>query len=120
MHEFSICSRIVEAALDAYDRLPTTPKRLCKVRVVVGRLHQIVPDYLATAYDVLTRDTVAAGSEIEVISKPVSALCRSCGWQGELDLPLFRCGPCGSFDLQLEGGKELYLEHIEVEWGAAA
>ena len=117
MHEFSICSRIVDAALDEFRRLPTPPRRLCKVRVVVGQLHQIVPDYLASAYDVLTRDTVAEGSEIEVVGMPVGGRCRSCDWDGELELPIFRCCRCGSFDLQVNGGSELYLDHMEVEWG---
>lgn len=117
MHEFSICERIVEAVLDEYSRLDPAPCRLCKVRVVVGRLHQIVPEYLTFAYDALTRDTTAQGSKIELVSVPVVVRCRACGWDGNIELPLFRCGGCGSLDVEMLGGKELYLDHLEVEWG---
>lgn len=115
MHEFSICERIVEAVLGELSRLRPAPKRLCKVRVVVGRLHQIVPDYLTFAYDLLTRDTAAEGSEMEFVHAPVVGKCRNCGWSGDIELPIFRCGDCGVLDVELVGGKELYLEHLEVE-----
>jgi len=116
MHEFSICTQIVDAAIDEYDRLSPAPQRLSKVRVVVGRMHQIVPEHLIFAYEVLTRGTAAEGSEIELVPVPVAASCPSCGWCGTLELPVFRCGDCGAREIEVQGGKELYLEHIEVEW----
>jgi hydrogenase nickel incorporation protein HypA/HybF len=115
MHEFSICERIVEAVLGELSALRPAPKRLCKARVVVGRLHQIVPDYLTFAYELLTRDTAAEGSEMELIQAPVVGKCRSCGWCGDIELPIFRCGDCGALDVELVSGKELRLEQLEVE-----
>ena len=56
MHELSICERIVEAVLGELSRLHPAPQRICKVRVVVGRLHQIVHEYLTFVYDLLTRE----------------------------------------------------------------
>ena len=120
MHEFSICERIVDAVLSEIEQLQRPSFRLCTVRVVVGGLHQIVPDYLSFAYDVLTRDTAAAGSELQISVNPVIARCRSCNWEGEIDLPIFRCAACQSLNLDMLRGKELYLEHLEVEDGPAA
>ncbi len=115
MHEFSICERIVETVLNELaDRLSESD-RLCSARVVVGGLHQIVPDYLSFAYAVLTRDTDAEGSELEVHVTPVVARCRSCSWEGGIELPVFRCAACRSLDLEMLRGKELYLEHLEIE-----
>jgi hydrogenase nickel incorporation protein HypA/HybF len=74
-----------------------------------------VPDYLTFAYDLLTRDTAAEGSEMEFVHAPVVGKCRNCGWSGDIELPIFRCGDCGVLDVELVGGKELYLEHLEVE-----
>ena len=115
MHEFSICERIVEAVLGELSRLHPAPKRLCKVRVVVGRLHQIVPESLTLAYKLLTRETAAEGSEMELVQAPVVGKCRSCGWSGDIHLPNFCCAVCGMLDVELVQGKELYLEHLEVE-----
>lgn len=115
MHEYSICTRIVDAVLEEMSRLHPPPRRLHKIRIVVGRLHQIVPDYLATAYEMLTRDTPAEGSEMELDVRPVTARCRACTWEGPIEPPFFRCGGCEAFEVDVTGGKELYLEHLQVE-----
>ena len=120
MHEFSICERIVEAVLGELADLQRPCARLCNARVVVGGLHQIVPDYLSFAYDVLTRDTAAEGSALQICVTPVVARCRTCDWEGEIDLPIFRCAACQSLNLDMLRGKELYLEHLEVEDDPAA
>ena len=119
MHEFSICERIVETVLDELTKVPLPRGRLCRVRVVVGGLHRLVPDHLEFAYRVLTRDTDAEGSVLEVRESPVVVRCRSCSWEGEIDLPLFRCGACHALDLDLVSGKELYLEHLELDSDSA-
>ena len=62
MHEFSIGERIIGAVLAEIARRDPASVRLCKVRIVVGALHQIVPDYLTHAYAILSRGTVAEGS----------------------------------------------------------
>ena len=52
---------------------------------------------------------------LDIIPAPIAAKCRECGWQGEGANPSFQCGQCGSYDLDIEGGTELYLERLEVE-----
>ncbi|NQT91201.1 MAG: hydrogenase maturation nickel metallochaperone HypA, partial [Lentisphaerae bacterium] len=40
--------------------------------------------------------------------------CGNCGTEGGIEMPLFECGKCGSGDLEVIGGKELYLDLLEV------
>jgi hydrogenase nickel incorporation protein HypA/HybF len=115
MHEFSICDGIVKAAVQELGKMKPKPLRLIKTRVVVGDLHQIVEDSLQFAYEVLVRDTPAAGSELVIRHVPVTARCKACGWQGEIRSPLFLCGACNSGEIELVTGKELFLENLEVE-----
>ena len=115
MHEFSICARIVDAVKGELARLEPPAERLLVVRLVVGALHQIVPEQLAFAYETLTVDTPLAGSQLELVVRPVVAHCSQCGWVGEIEPPLFRCGACGAFGARATSGTELYLEHLEVE-----
>ncbi len=96
------------------DRLDS-PAQLVSVRVVAGRLHQIVPEYLVSAYELLVQDTPAAGSTLDLELAPVTATCRACGWQGEIAPPIFLCSACTSTDLEVTGGTELRLESLEVE-----
>ena len=85
-------------------------------RVVVGRLHQIVPEYLTNAFELLTRETAAQGAAMELVFAPVRGRCGACGREGEITPPIFRCVTCRSTDLEICGGKELYLDRLEVEW----
>ena len=120
MHEFSICESLVDALLAEMRRIEPPPRRLVRTRVVVGGLRQIVPGYLREAYDLLTKETAAEGSTLEIRSVPIIGKCRGCGWQGDLKEAVFECGKCGSNDMEMVGGTELYLESMEVEQEDAA
>jgi len=115
MHEFSICEGIVQAALEEMARVDPPAIALHKTTVIVGEMHQIVPDNMVFAYEVLTRDTKAAGSELELKFVPIKAKCAECGWEGEIRQPLFLCGACASGSIELLSGKELYVENLEIE-----
>jgi len=114
MHEFSICQEIVKVILQEYEK--STPKagKIVKTRIVVGKMHQIVPESLQFAYEVLTRETPAAGSQLEIIVIPIKAICQECNWQGEIKDSFFLCECCSSGKLELIAGKELYIKDLEV------
>jgi hydrogenase nickel incorporation protein HypA/HybF len=115
MHEFAICQSIVSAALDELGRLNRPDARLIRTRTVIGDLHQIVADSLLMAYEVLTRDTAAEGSKLDVRRVPVVVRCAACGRTCGIEPPVFGCAFCGSGDVEIIGGKELYLDQIEIE-----
>lgn len=114
MHELAICERIVNLMKRELAGVCPPPVGVVCVRLVVGQLHQIVESVLRDAYGFLTADGLAAGSTLEIASAPVVGACSPCGWKGELVVPMFRCERCGSLDLDLVGGKELFLESIEI------
>lgn len=115
MHEFAICEQLLKTVLAELETLRQPPPRLLKVRVVVGGLQQIVPDSLSLAYELLSKDTNAAGATLEIVQVPAALACNACGWQGEVRDREFVCPTCGAVDIRVTGGKELYLESLEVE-----
>ncbi|MEW6358512.1 MAG: hydrogenase maturation nickel metallochaperone HypA [Planctomycetota bacterium] len=115
MHEFSICQSLVDTALEEFRKVAPPPRRIARMRVVVGELRQIVPDFLQSAYELIIKDTPAEGSELEIAHAPVTARCGGCGWQGEIPKTDFHCPECKSSGIEVSGGMELYLESIEVE-----
>jgi hydrogenase nickel incorporation protein HypA/HybF len=117
MHEFSICEGIVDAVIEELGRLDPAPRKLEKARVVVGVLRQIVPDYLTFAYETLTKGTAAEGSVLDVVQAPAKGTCGDCSWEGDLSPGSYKCGGCGSVNLEMTGGTDLYLESLEVEDG---
>ena len=113
VHEFSIAQTIVQAVLAELKKVQ--PARLVRARIVAGGLHQLVPDNLTLAYEVLTKDTPAAGSALNIRHVPIMIECRQCHWRGEIRGALFVCGRCKVGDIEITGGRELYLDSIEVE-----
>ncbi|NOZ20456.1 MAG: hydrogenase maturation nickel metallochaperone HypA [Planctomycetes bacterium] len=115
MHELSICQSILDTALEEFRKVEPPPNRILKMRVVVGELRQIAPDFLQSAYAMLTEDTPAEGSELEIARAAIMAKCDACDWEGEIPKTDFRCPECKSSDIQVSGGMELYLDSLEVE-----
>ena len=105
----------MDAVLEEYAALAPPVGRLKSVHVVVGRMHQVIPDYLITAYALLTRDTAAANSELELEFRAVLGRCRDCDWQGEITQPFFQCDACGALAIDVMQGRELYLDRLRLE-----
>jgi len=86
-----------------------------KVRLVVGESYQALPEALATAFEVLTTDTLAAGAELEIGQVKVLFRCQECEREyGGSEWPV-PCPACGSFRRTLVSGNELYLDYYEGE-----
>jgi hydrogenase nickel incorporation protein HypA/HybF len=115
MHEFSIAEGLVRTVLDEMQQRQLPPGSVRTVTVYVGRMRQVVPESLSFAFDCLTEHTPAQGAQLITQEIPVQAQCRTCGWQGEVCTPLFRCQACLGPDLNLVTGRELYLGAMEVE-----
>lgn len=115
MHELAIADSLVKAVLQEMERAGVPPRTLRKARVVVGALQQIVPENLTQAYDLLTRDTAAHGSELSVRTVPVRIACSNCGWNGNLPGGLYICPRCNTTTVTIVEGRELLLDSLEVD-----
>ncbi|MCP4092293.1 MAG: hydrogenase maturation nickel metallochaperone HypA [Planctomycetes bacterium] len=115
MHEFSICSLLIKALDHEYDAIQPPPTGLKSVTVMVGELHQIVPDYLLGAFTALTADTRYEGAELKLEFTAITGSCSACEWQGTIQPPLFVCPSCDQVGVDLITGKELFLQSLEVK-----
>ncbi len=115
MHEFSICQSLVEAVQAELAKVRPPPRRLLKAGVAVGALRQVVPAYLVSAYEILARGTVLEGSTLEIRTVSPEYVCESCGLRSGFSAGPFECPGCGSGKGIVSGGRELYLDRIEVE-----
>lgn len=113
MHEFGIAEELVRGVTAELARV-APGARLLRVRVVAGGLRQIVPENLTFAYEVLTRETPAAGSVLELVTLPLIGACTACGRRGELHDAVFLCEACGGA-VRPDGGMELYLDALEID-----
>jgi hydrogenase nickel incorporation protein HypA/HybF len=110
MHELSIAGAVVNTATRHAEG-----RRVTVVRVRVGRMRQVVPDSLRFCFDIVARDGVCEGAQLELVEVDVHLCCRACAWEWLPDIPAFRCPRCSSADVSIEEGDELVVDEIEVE-----
>lgn len=118
MHEFSFCEGIIKTLLAEYEKLDGNIKtngRITGVRLAVGSLHQIVPESLQLAWEILSAETPFAQAVLALRFIPVRIACHVCGVQSDLEQTLFICPACESRDVSTLAGNELYIEEMEVE-----
>jgi hydrogenase nickel incorporation protein HypA/HybF len=114
MHEFSIASAVVATAVKHADG-----RRVTVVRVRLGALRQVVPDALAFAFGIVTRETLCEGARLEWECVELRVRCAPCARTWVLERPPFRCPGCGDGAVTVVSGEELEVESIEVEEDAA-
>ena len=110
MHELAIAESVVRIA----DR-HAEGRQVTKVYLKVGHLRQVVASALAFSFDLVAQGTSVEGAELALEEVPAAGRCRYCGAESQLSSFPLQCGPCGSFDLEIVAGEELYVESLELE-----
>lgn len=110
MHEMALSSAVA-ATVEKHAK--GRPVRL--VNLTVGKLRQVVPDSLSFYFDIVTRDTLMEGAQLEIEIVPARLRCTGCGERWEPDFPTFRCPACVTGVVEVLSGEEFQVESIEVE-----
>jgi len=114
MHELSVTEGILNAALEAAGKAGA--RRITAINLVIGDLSSIVDDSVQFYFEILSKDTPAAGATLCFRREPGRAVCRDCGHAFEVSPPLEPiCPACGGIRLEVTGGREFLVESIEVE-----
>ncbi len=129
MHELSIAQAIVDTATRH-----AAGRRVKLVTLRLGTLRQVAGDSLSFYFDIVARETICEGAELEHELVAARLRCPDCDFEwdpappplathGQIEgvptLPTFRCPDCGTPGA-VEAGGELEVESIEVEDAEAA
>ena len=112
MHELSITKSMLDLVLDQAQK--NGAEKVQGINLVIGEMSGVVDDCVRFYFDFLSKGTIAEGAHISVKIVPVQARCRECGKQFKFNGLDWLCPNCGTTQINIVEGKELYLESIEV------
>lgn len=113
MHEQSIVEALLAVALQHAEKAKA--KKITRIYLVVGELSGVVEESVNFYFSFLTKDTIAADANLVFTRKPAQLRCRNCNTVFTTDKMDFRCPDCKEERVEIVGGRELYIESLEVE-----
>jgi hydrogenase nickel incorporation protein HypA/HybF len=113
MHELSVTQSLLEIALRHAGQ--ANAQQITRLNLVIGELSSIVDDSIQFYWDIVSRDTIAEGSELHFERVPGILRCLGCDHRFPLNGRDFSCPACGERQVVAAGGDEFRLESIEVE-----
>ncbi len=120
MHEYSIMTDIVKAALKSIEGYEV--ENVEKVDLDVGELTFLNPVQLKFCFKVLTEDNILSGAEIVIKEMKAEIECTSCGFRGTIGdkpeeihfgIPRILCPKCAG-EVNLLSGRECILRNIKM------
>lgn len=112
MHEYGITESLLRIVEDSAGKAGAT--KVSAVRVVVGALTGFSPDCIRFYYETMSKGTIGEGAALEFEELPVKLLCRLCATSFEPETRDWTCPACGSPEVDIQGGRELYIKELEV------
>jgi hydrogenase nickel incorporation protein HypA/HybF len=113
MHEMSLAEAVVKIAEQAARAQGFS--RVKAVWLEIGALAQVEPEAMRFCFDAVTRDSIAQGARLEIVSMPGAAWCTRCCETVPVHALYDDCPRCGSLRLQVTGGQEMRVKELEVE-----
>ncbi len=113
MHELSIVANLFEILEEKAKEKKAN--KITLVKLQVGVLSGVVPEFLMTAFNIYKKDTIAADAKLKIEEVPLKTKCLKCGQEAVKNDFVFICEKCTSRELKTLSGTELLLEKVELE-----
>jgi hydrogenase nickel incorporation protein HypA/HybF len=111
MHEVSIVEGLIDILKETAQQHGLT--KITGVKLRIGAMRQIVPDALEFAFEIVGKGTIAEGASITITHIPTRAKCNKCEHEFTVEEYCFFCSSCGSSQVTVTEGKELYIDSLE-------
>jgi len=113
MHELAITQSMLDLVLKQAEEAGSD--KVGKISLVLGEMTGVVGRCVQFYFDFLSKGTPAEGAALDFKVIPTTAKCGNCGKEFELGEFDWTCPHCQSNNIEITGGKELYVESIEVD-----
>jgi hydrogenase nickel incorporation protein HypA/HybF len=113
MHETDMTKALIITVRDWYESQAERAK-IAKIHLVVGKFTCVEPVSLQFAFEVQTRNTFLAETELVIKETPLIAFCHVCQQEYFPEIGLqYACPYCQSPMEDIRSGRELKIEKIE-------
>jgi hydrogenase nickel incorporation protein HypA/HybF len=112
MHEFSVTENILSLALEKAGQAGA--EKITRIDLVLGEMSGVVGECVQFYFDVLSRDTIAAGAELAFEARPTRLRCRRCQAEFSPKDHDWNCPACREMSFDIVSGRECFMESIEV------
>lgn len=114
MHEMGIVQSLLEILESQAEQHGA--ERIVRINLEFGVLTGVMPDAIRFAFDVLAKETVAEGAEINIVIVPMKCSCAQCGKEFVLEEYQPFCPTCQDSPLHIiEGRDEMRITSMEIE-----
>jgi hydrogenase nickel incorporation protein HypA/HybF len=113
MHELRIAEEL--ATMVAGYAAEAGMKTVDRVNISFGQFVQVVPEIFEAAFREAAREGPAACAELDIEIIPAELQCLGCGSGYTPAEDLHGCSICGSAEIVVKHGKELFIKSIEGE-----
>jgi hydrogenase nickel incorporation protein HypA/HybF len=113
MHEFSIAQNIMGIILAEAKKAKA--QKVLKVHLRIGELAQVFPGSLSFCFDFCAKGTIVEAAKLTIERVPVRVYCSSCDETLLVENNRYFCKNCGNLKIELVTGRELQINHLEIE-----
>jgi hydrogenase nickel incorporation protein HypA/HybF len=113
MHELAVTEQLLDITLEHAERAMAS--RVLKINLVIGDLTGFMEESIRFYFDILSEGTMAHNASLSIAHLPVLACCGQCGTEFTPGEGNWRCPLCRGALKEIIGGREFYVESIEVE-----
>jgi len=113
MHELAITQSMLNLILEQAEKAGAG--KVGKINLVIGEMTGVVARSVGFYFEFLAKGTPAEGAALNFKITPTTARCRDCDKEFKLGEFDWTCPHCQSNNMEIIGGKELFVESIEVE-----
>lgn len=112
MHELSLMQTVMDTVRDGARTNDIV--KIKKIKLVIGKLSQALPDSLQFAFEVLSEEELFEGAVLEIEERGIKCRCQTCGGQFQVEEDYcFICPECQGSQVDIIEGRELFIDYFE-------
>jgi hydrogenase nickel incorporation protein HypA/HybF len=113
MHELAVTESLLNTASEYAEN--NNAQKVISLNITIGNLSSIVGDSVQFYWDMISKNTICANSELVFNRVQAKFICQDCGTEYEIQDELIPCPACNSMNLKTIQGDEFLLDSIEIE-----